>query len=127
VVYGLKLNYEVFLLGSKMTNDKKGLKGVNFPAFKANWSGFISQDFSKPNNEFRNEVFEMIKAARHPSWREFIGDVLLHLFENASAEEILELLRSEKYIDQRGYVEASKAMGIDAETAKSKYYQLEVK
>lgn len=110
-----------------MTIEKKGLKGVDSPAFKANWSGFISQDFSKPNNEFRSVVFEQIKEVKHPSWRDFMGDVLLYLFENASAEEILYLLTKENYIDQRGYVEASKAMGIDAETAKSKYYQLEVK
>ena len=92
MVYGLKLRYILFFFFCKMAIEKKGAEDGSCREFKANWGGFISQDFSKPNNEFRSEVFEQIKEVKHPSWREFMGDVLLYLFENATAEEVLDLL-----------------------------------
>lgn len=100
---------------------------VSDPSFKANWSGFISQDLSKPINVSRNDILTQAKDAKERGWRDFIGDVMIHFFEHSNAEELLELLTKNMYLDQRGYVEAAKVLGVDPETAKESYRKLTLK
>lgn len=110
-----------------MASNKDDLGKVGDPTYKANWSGFISQDFSKPINESRNDIFAQATESETRSWRDFVGDVMVHIFENADAEEMLELLTKNNYLDQRGYTEAAKTLGIDRDTAKEQYRQLTLK
>ncbi len=107
-----------------MATNKDDLGQVGDPTFKANWSGFLSQDLTRPINESRNDIFEKAKKAKTRSWRDFMGDVMVHIFENADAEEMLELLTKNNYLDQRAYLEAAKTLGMDRETAKENYRQL---
>lgn len=100
---------------------------ISDPSFKANWSGFISQDLSKPINVTRNEILAQAQNSKERSWRDFIGDVMIYLFEHSTAEELLELLTKNMYLDQRSYMEAAKALGIDPETAKANYRKLSLK
>lgn len=100
---------------------------VSDPSFKANWSGFLSQDLTKPINASRNDIFDQAKEAKDRSWRDFIGDVMIHFFENTDAKELLKLLTKNMYLDQRGYTDAAKALGIDSETAKENYRKLTLK
>ena len=100
---------------------------VSDPSFKANWSGFLSQDVTKPINVSRNDIFDLAQEANGRSWRDFIGDAMIHFFENTDAEELLELLTKSMYLDQRGYTDAAKALGIDPETAKENYRKLTLK
>lgn len=100
---------------------------VSDPSFKANWSGFISQDLTKPINVSRNNIFDQAKEATGRSMRDFIGDAMVHFFENTDAEELLELLTKNMYLDQRGYTEAAKTLGINPETAKENYRKLTLK
>ena len=112
-----------------MMASKQELK--NDPDFKADWSGFISQDESKPINKSRNQIFEQARSVAgtqgNSAWRDYIGDALLYLFEHSSAEEMLELLTKKQYIDQRAYTEISKTLGIEPETAKLNYRNLILK
>lgn len=100
---------------------------VGDPDFKANWSGHISQDLTKPINALRNDIFEKAKEAKDPTWRDFIGDALLYLFENTDASEMLELLAKNNYLDQRGYKDSAKVLGVDPVTAKANYQKLALK
>lgn len=110
-----------------MASNKDDLGKVGDADFKANWSGFLSQDYSKPINVSRNEIFKNASQSKERSWRDFMGDVMVYIFENASAEEMLELLTKNNYMDQRAYTEAAKALGIDRETAKAQYRELTLK
>lgn len=121
-----------------MAKQNKNTDGDTSSSLKANWSGFISQDFSKPVNVLRNDIFEELKKKEIPkgengekvavttdrSWRDFMGEVMLYLFENSNVDEMLELLTKRGYVDQRTYVEVSKANGLDIDAAKAKYNQL---
>lgn len=110
-----------------MTQKNNQPDKVSDVSFKADWSGFISQDFSKPINVMRDDILEQIKSVEGRSWRDFIGDTLLYLFENATAEEMLELLTKANYVDQRAYVEAAKSLGVEANVAKNNYQNLILK
>lgn len=110
-----------------MSANKENIKFVGAASFKANWSGFISQDLTKPINVSRNEILENAKTAKVRSWRDFIGDAMIYFMENSTAEEMLELLTKNMYLDQRGYIEAAKTLGITPETAKENYRKLTLK
>ncbi|EOZ8645504.1 hypothetical protein ACQWTT_001255 [Acinetobacter baumannii] len=109
-----------------MSNQNKQ-SPIGDPEFKANWSGHLSQDLTKPINVLRNEIFTKAKEAKNPTWRDFIGDALVFLFENSDATEMLELLVKNNYLDQRGYKDAAKTLGIDQVTAKANYQKLALK
>ena len=110
-----------------MSVEKEQSGHVSDPSFKANWSGFLSQDLSKPINASRNDIFDQAKQAKARSWRDFMGDAMIYFFENSTAEELLELLTKNMYLDQRGYNDAAKTLGIDPETAKENYRKLTLK
>jgi hypothetical protein len=56
--------------------------------------------FSRLNQAYkcRNDIFDQAKEAKGRSWRDFIGDVMIHFFENTDAEELLELLTKNMYL-----------------------------
>lgn len=117
----------IFRRVHNMSVEKEQSGHVSDPSFKANWSGFISQDLSKPINASRNDIFDQAKQAKARSWRDFMGDAMIYFFENSTAEELLELLTKNMYLDQRGYNDAAKTLGIDPETAKENYRKLTLK
>ena len=52
---------------------------------------------------------------------------LIAMESGSLKKELLKLLTKNMYLDQRGYIDAAKALGIDPETAKKNYRKLTLK
>lgn len=98
--------------------------------FRANWSGFIPKD-DKPISALRNANFAQMRDCHKkddsiPTWREFVAEVLEHLVNNATNEELTDLLVNANYMDLKAFVATSKAIGVSNELIQDRFLKLKL-
>lgn len=93
-----------------------------------NWSNFLTKG-TKNEYAVRWAVFEALQNVNAPNtsrsvWREYVGEVMIALMDQTDPKELSELLVLNGYVDLKGFIKISNALGMERDDAIAKYESL---
>ncbi len=93
-----------------------------------NWSNFLTKGV-RGEYAVRWAIFEALQNVYAPNtnrsvWREYVGEVMIALMGLTDPKELSELLVLNGYVDLKGFIKISNALGMDRDDAIAKYESL---